>query len=178
MIRYVIPFDTSKNIGKSYNEAFKGLNSSDYICFVDGDSIFLDSHFGAKIQRIIDENPNINAATCMTNRVSCMWQIYNTANWFNDNMLDHNRFTNECWDNFGTSVIDVTDKQLMSGVMILLKKETWEKIGGFNEVGMLGIDNDFHKRLINANEKLWLMQGIYIYHKYRFGDTNNKKHLL
>lgn len=178
MIRYVIPYDTSKNIGKSYNEAFNGLNDNDYVCFVDGDTIFLDSHFGAKIEQILLDNPQINAATCMTNRVSCEWQIVDKINWFNENMLDHNRITEELWKRHGKEVEDMTNTQLMSGVMILLKKETWKKIGGFKEEGMLGIDNDFHQKIIDNNEKLWLMKGIYVYHKYRFGDTSNKKHLL
>lgn len=177
IIRYVIPFDTSKNIGVSYNEAFKGLNEQDYVCFVDGDTIFLDSHFGLKIKQIIKEH-GINAATCMTNRVGCSWQVFSRINWFNENMLDHDRMTKECWEQFNTQVEDVTDNQLMSGVMILLKKETWLKMGKFKESGMLGIDNDFHQKLKDCGEKLWLMKGIYLYHKYRFGDMTDKKHLL
>jgi hypothetical protein len=178
IIRYVIPFDTTKNIGKSYNEAFRGLDDNDFVCFVDGDTIFLDSHFGVKIEKILEDNPDINAATCMTNRVGCKWQVYDRVNWFNENMLDHNRLTNECWERHGYKVTDSTNEQLMSGVMILLRKSTWEKIGKFKEDGMLGIDNDIHQKLIDNNEKLWLMNGIYLYHKYRFGDMKNKKHLL
>ena len=177
MVRYVIPYDTSKNIGKSYNEAFNGLNDDDFVCFVDGDTIFLDSYFGSRIQQIIDDNPELNAATCLTNRVSCKWQVVDKINWFNENMLDHDRLTKDIWSKFGTSIVDMTNQQLMSGVLILLKKETWKKIGGFKEDGMLGIDNDFHERLIKHNEKLYLMNGIYVYHKYRFGDISNKKHL-
>lgn len=176
-IRYVIPYDTSKNIGKSYNEAFNGLNDNDFVCFMDGDTIFLDSHFGSKIEQILIENPQINAATCLTNRVACEWQVWDRVNWFNENMLDHNRITEDVWKRFGTQVKDVTNNQLMSGVMILLKKETWKKIGGFKEEGMLGVDNDIHQKLIDNNEKLWLLNGIYVYHKYRFGDISNKKHL-
>lgn len=177
-IRYVIPYDTSKNIGKSYNEAFNGLNDNDFVCFMDGDTIFLDSHFGSKIEQILNENPQINAATCLTNRVACEWQVWDRVNWFNENMLDHNRITEDVWKRFGTQVKDVTNNQLMSGVMILLRKETWKKIGGFKEDGMLGVDNDIHQKLIDNNEKLWLLNGIYVYHKYRFGDISNKKHLL
>lgn len=176
-IRYVIPYDTSKNIGKSYNEAFNGLNDNDFVCFMDGDTIFLDSHFGSKIEQILIENPQINAATCLTNRVACEWQVWDRVNWFNENMLDHNRITEDVWKRFGTQVKDVTNNQLMSGVMILLRKETWKKIGGFKEDGMLGVDNDIHQKLIDNNEKLWLLNGIYVYHKYRFGDISNKKHL-
>lgn len=176
-IRYVIPFDTTKNIGKSYNEAFNGLNNEDYVCFVDGDTIFLDSHFGVKIQSIVEEH-KINAATCMTNRVACKWQVYDRINWFNENMLDHDRITKTAWNTYKTSIKDVTDEQLMSGVMILLKKETWLKMGKFKEDGMLGIDNDFHQKIKDCGERLYLMQGIYLYHKYRFGDISNKKHLL
>ena len=189
MIRYVIPFNRAKNIGVSYNEAFNGLNNDDFVCFVDGDTIFLDSYFGTKIEDILKYNEKkgitINAATCMTNRVYCKWQIYNDE-WSNDNMLDHDKFTKECWAEHGTNVEEITNEHitqpphgnyLMSGVMILLRKSTWLKVGKFRTKGMLRVDNNLHQKLINHNEKLYLMKGIYLYHKYRFGNISDKGHL-
>jgi GT2 family glycosyltransferase len=66
----------------------------------------------------------------------------------------------------------------MSGVMILLKKSMWEKVGGFKEEKMLTVDNDIHIKVRNAQGKVGLMQGIYLQHWYRGGNIKDIKHLV
>ena len=76
-------------------------------------------------------------------------------------------------------VTDVTDwkSQAISGVLILIKKELWTRVGGFKE-GTLGVDNDIMYRTRAAGERICLMEGVYMYHWYRAGIKENKKHLL
>jgi GT2 family glycosyltransferase len=178
LIRYIIPYNTNKNIAQSYNESFKGLEKDDYVCFCDGDTIFLDSSFGFKIQQILDKNPEVEAATCYTNRVGCPFQVYNPKDWWNDDMVYHNEVTMKCWEEHGTDVEDVTDAQLMSGHFILIKKSLWDSFGGCTVFGMLGVDNEIHRKVRDIGSKMYLLKGIYVYHKYRFGMQNDKKHLL
>jgi len=178
MIRYIIPYNTDKNIGQSYNESFKGLEDNDYVCFCDGDTLFLDSSYGVKIETILKENPNIEAATCYTNRVGCHWQVYRPENWWSDDMKLHNKVTLDCWDEYGTEIEDVTTNQLMSGHFILIKKSLWDKIGGCEIKGMLGVDNEIHQKVRDSGANMYLLKGIYVYHKYRFGEQGSKQHLL
>ena len=54
-----------------------------------------------------------------------------------------------------------------SGTLILVKKKTWSKIGGFKEEGFLEVDDDFRKRLSDNKIKFAIMDGVYVYHWYR-----------
>ena len=56
-----------------------------------------------------------------------------------------------------------------------------KKIKGFkpwnNKSKILGVDNKLHKDLIEHNESIKVIKGLYMYHWYR-GGTTNKTHLL
>ena len=61
-------------------------------------------------------------------------------------------------------------------------KEVKNHEGGFNEKGMLGIDNEFYFKALSQNKLIYRMDGVYVYHWYRGGDFSrsieSKKHLL
>lgn len=181
MIYYTIPFDSGKNIGKYYNSIFEKLADDDWACFVDADTIFTTYDYGTLIENVIAKNPGVGAFTCYTNRVACQWQIAPGVDIKSNDMLYHREFGEKIKNQFGTSCLDVTNKprlEVMSGFFFMLKKSTWQKVGKFPEKGMLGIDNALHWNIQAAGEKLYLMQGLYLYHWYRNGNKNDKKHLL
>ena len=74
--------------------------------------------------------------------------------------------------------MDITHLQLLSGVLILVKKSVWKKVGGFKEGEMLSVDNDIHQKVKLAGEKVGLMKGIYVQHWYRGGDNKQISHLI
>ena len=67
-------------------------------------------------------------------------------------------------------------------MLILLSKKLWLDIGGFNENGMLGVDNEFYFKALSQNKIIYRMNGVYVYHWYRGGDFSrsieSKRHLL
>lgn len=180
MIRYVIPWDSDKNIGKCYNRECALLeDDNDFVCFVDGDTRFTTPNYGKQIEDIVAKYPECGLFTAMTNRIGCLWQ--RIGEWDNDSDKYHTEFGNLVMRNFYDQVQDVSDVprgEVMGGVMILIRKSTWKKLGGFKETGMLGIDNDIHWKAMDKKEKVYLMKGVYLYHWYRGGDMNNKQHLL
>ena len=176
-IYYFTPYSLSRNIGEAYNEYMEMIKDpNDFACFIDGDTRFCYSLFGHQIQGVINDNPDLEYATCKTNRVYCSWQLVKNA-WDLDEADKHNVLAAELWAAHKTEISDKTNKDLMSGVMILLKKSAWLKYGRFRD-GMLGVDNDYHQRVKNKGGKLYLMEGIYLYHWYRGGVRSNKNHLL
>jgi GT2 family glycosyltransferase len=175
---HAIPWDSDKNIGQSYNSFMEMVDDDDWVCFLDGDAVHTSHFFGSRIEQIIDANPEYSLFTCYTNRVFCSWQIPPNVDKTTNDQKYHREFGDKLWDQNKTNVIDVTDKQLLSGVMILLSKDIWQRVGGFNSKGMLGVDNDIHKKVRNSGSKVGLMTGIYLQHWYRGGDYTNKKHLL
>jgi GT2 family glycosyltransferase len=181
MIYYTIPFDSGKNIGRYYNSFMDNLNDDEWGCFVDADTIFTTYDYGNIIEEAVKRYPEAGAFTCYTNRVACLWQIAPGVDVASNDMLYHRNFGESIRSKYGSSCIDVTKKprlEVMSGFFFMIKKSVWNKIGKFPEKGMLGIDNALHWNIQAANEKLYLIQGLYLYHWYRNGNKRDKKHLL
>jgi GT2 family glycosyltransferase len=179
-IFHIIPWNTDKNLGKSYNESMSMVGSDDWICFIDGDAVHTSHFFGKRIEDVVTANPEYSMFTCVTNRVNCQYQIAPNVDVKNDSQEYHRKFGDDIWNNYQTQVDDITDKQnpLISGVLILIKKSAWLEVGGFKEDKMLTIDGDMHRRMEKHGKKIGLMLGIYVQHWYRGGDKKNITHLL
>lgn len=180
MIRHIIPWDSNKNIGQCYNRECEALPSDDdYACFVDGDARFTTPMWGKQLEDIVAKYPECGLFTAMTNRIGCLWQ--RTGDWKSDSDAYHNELGEILCRNFYDQIQDVSvvpRGEVMGGVLILIRKSTWKKLGGFKSTGMLGVDNDIHWKAMDNNEKVYLMKGVYLYHWYRGGDANNKGHLI
>lgn len=154
------------------------IGSNDWCCFLDGDAVHTNPFFGKRIEDIIESNPEYSLFTCYTNRIGCPYQIAPNVNKVSNDQNYHRNFGENIWKKFGTNVLDITNNIPLSGVLILIKKSAWERVGGFKETGILEVDNDIHVRLKKNNFKIGLMKGIYVQHWYRGGNQNDKKHLL
>lgn len=176
MIYYNIPWNTDKNIGIAYNSFMKMLNDEDYACFIDADACFTTYYFGKQLEDIVREYPECGFFTGRTNRVGCKWQVYIRSDARSNDIKYHRIIGEKLYNNNYKDCIDRSNEGVMSGVLMLIRKSTWKKVGGFLEDGMLGVDNDFHNKCIANDEKLYLMKGVYVYHWYR-GGGNDKSHL-
>lgn len=175
---HVIPWNSDKNIGKSYNEMMAMVRSNDWVCFLDGDAVHTTSFFGVRIEEVIKNNPEYSLFTCYTNRIGCGYQIAPGVDSKSNDQQYHRNFGELLWKNNGTQVFDVTKQSPMSGVLLLIKKSSWEQVGGFKEDKMLTVDNDIHIKFTKAGFKSGLMKGIYVQHWYRGNNPGNKSHLL
>jgi len=187
MIYYCIPYSIEKNLAKAYNEFVNLLPSDDdYACFVDGDTIFTTSDYGHTIDSAVRAYPDIGCFTCYTNRVCNKVQVVEGIDYDSNDIFYHRNVGNILQTIFGSTCVDITippeetkTPMYISGVMIMIKKSLWKKIGGFKDLNaMLGVDNMLHKDIIAANEKIYLMKGVYLYHWYRWPDKKNISHLL
>ena len=176
-IYHIIPWNTEKNLGKAYNEFMGLLQDNDWACFLDGDAVHTTTYFGKYIENILSANPNYDLLTCYTNRIGCKYQIPSNVNWQNDSQKYHREIGNKLWEKNGTSVLNITSKSPLSGVLILISKKMWSYVGGFKEEKMLSIDNNIHEKVRYAGGKIGLMEGIYVQHWYRGGDINQTRHL-
>ena len=182
MIYYNIPWNTQKNLGKAYNNFMKMLpGEKDFACFIDADASFTTYFFGKQIEQVIEAHPECGVFTAMTNRVGCTYQIQPGVNPTNNDMAYHRAMGEKVWNENLTRITDISNVPrgtVMSGVLILIRKDIWQDIGGFKEDGMLGIDSDLHWRCMDHAQKVYLMRGVYLYHWYRNNNRTDKKHLL
>ena len=176
-VHHYIPWDSNKNIGVSYNKILNLVDDDDWVCFLDGDAVHTSSFFGKRIEDVIVNNSNFSMFTCVTNRIGCPYQIAQGVNQLTDDQRYHRDFGENTWNAHKTIVLDITNLQLLSGVLILINKKAWQKVGGFKETGMLGVDNDIHVKFKNAGLRVGLMKGIYVQHWYRGGNIKNINHL-
>ena len=71
----------------------------------------------------------------------------------------------ELYDSHYSDTRELSEATLMSGVLMLVRKSVWRKIK-FRS-GFLGVDNWFHKDCVANKLKVYVMEGVYIYHWYR-----------
>lgn len=177
-VYYNVPWSSNKNIGAAYNDFAALVPDDAWICFMDADTIPTTTFYGKIIEDIISDNPKVKAFTCVTNRIGCPWQLAEGADWSNDDMRYHRDFGQAQYDKYGTRVFDMTNmSHPMSGLFMCIHKSVWKKIKGASEKGMLGIDQDIHKRIKAAGEHVFIAKGLYMYHWYRGGDKKDKSHL-
>jgi len=184
MIYTFIPYSIEKNLGKAYNQCLDLLpNDNDFAVLLDHDACFTTYNWYKQLNGITNKYTECGCFVSMTNRIGCEWQrLYtpDSENWNNNDIYTHRIAGAELYANYYDDIKDVSkvDRgKVLGGVMILIKKSIWKKVGGFKEKGILGIDNQLHWDLMDIDEKVYLMKGVYLYHFYR-GETNDKSHLL
>ena len=179
MIRYITPWASDKNLSKVYNDELMALPSDDdWICFTDRDTYFPHPNYGAHIEAIVNKHGNTyKLLTCMTNRVGTGYQCIKNA-WTIEKGLAHEDKAKSLWYAKGVLVDDITDLSPISGMLILVQKRLLTEGRLLKDGLLLGADNEFHYIAKEQGAKVGLMKGVYVYHYYRNGQRDNKKHLL
>lgn len=176
----MIPYDLDKNLGGAYNKFMDLLNDDDWAVFLDHDAMFTTNGWMDIIQKTIKANPEFGFFTCMTNRIGSSWQklqgIGTTdVDDTNHDIAYHRTIGDLASAHNSTAVIDATHYPYMSGVVMIVKKSVWTKIGGAPD-GMLGVDGQLHIRCMQNGIKLGLIPSLYVYHWYRGDGQTNHLH--
>jgi GT2 family glycosyltransferase/tetratricopeptide (TPR) repeat protein len=169
MIITLIPYcprSEGKNLGFAYNELMGRLRDDDWACFLDHDACFATPDWYAQLEEITAGLTEPCVLTALTNRVGSRWQLAPGVDRDN-HAMDYHRRVGKAIQAASRGVLrDVTHESLMSGVVILLSKETWRRLGGFAD-GFLGVDNAIHQAARDRGGRVYLMAGVYVYHWYR-----------
>lgn len=169
MIFTIVPYSPASsgmNLGFAYNAAMERLRQDDWACFLDHDACFTTYGWYRQLEAISGQLKDPCVLTAMTNRVGSPWQVLADADPNNHSMEYHRSLGKLVQERFGNRIRDVTDLSLMSGVVILLSKRTWRILGGFPD-GFLGVDNHIHQAARARGYRVFLMEGVYVYHWYR-----------
>lgn len=175
MVYFSQPWNSAGDIGKAYNDFMALLPfDEDFACFIDADATWLTPNFGKQIEDIIVKYPECGLFTCMTNRVKFKRQV--TGNWDSNDIALHREIAADLQEKHYDEIEELSNISLgcLSGVIILIRKSVWKKLGGFSN-GFLGVDNDIHIEAYKHFEPVYLMKGVYVYHWYRGGQIISAK---
>jgi hypothetical protein len=107
----------------------------------------------------------------MTNRIGNAQQIPKDAPPGHD-MLAHRKFGLDLQKRYGTEAIDITDKHLLSGVVMCFTAPVLGKLQFCD--GFFGIDNAAHREVKRLGKKILLLRGLYVQHFYRADGVGHK----
>lgn len=175
MILICTPYRTDKNVGKAYNDIFKLLGEDDSACITDGDIMFLTPDFGTIISEYATMYPDA-ILTCKTNRIHPLSKQLDGQI---DEVCDLRELTRKAEARkLVRTVTEIKPGEGMSGLLMVIPKKIWQQVP-FIENGALGIDSQFRIDLHKAGKKIYIMDGLFIFHSYRIlKGINDKSHLL
>jgi GT2 family glycosyltransferase len=159
-----IAYDVERDLGRAYNATMERLRPGDWGCFLDHDALFTTRSWYPQILEAIAANPNAGLITGMTNRIGRKTQISKGCPTGHD-IREHFAFGAAQKERYGSTVIDVTNQSPISGVLMALSRETWERMGRFKS-GFFGVDNSAHRDVAKF-ARVFMMPGLYLYHWYR-----------
>lgn len=167
-IWYFKPYDSDKNLGRSYNEYCRLVPDSDWICLLDGDCMFLASNWGHIAQQYIMQYPDTALFIPVTNRVGKGSQCYGDKRSDDPNIKHHKALADKAAQKL--MVKDMNHVRWPSMPCFLFSKAIWNQVGGFDETGrILGVDVRFSQKVMGVGSCL-RMNGLYLFHYYRLNE--------
>lgn len=166
MLLTAIAYDVNRNLGAAYNQICERLRPDDWICLLDHDAVFTTRGWYPQILDAIRDNPEAGLITGVTNRIGRKSQIAPGCPAGHD-MAAHRAFGAELLERHGSATKDITRDSPISGVVMILSRETWERMGKFAEPGFFGVDNDAHRQVAKIGRRVLMMPGLYLQHWYR-----------
>ena len=177
----LITFTPYAREGHTYFEAVAEcmalLGPDDAAVIMDHDILHSTPQWYAIILRHLEMG--MQFGTCLTNRVGCPWQVDPNAPATNDDH-DHYLHGHAMMQSDAGLATDVTREQLMSGHLYVITRAAWDSAmvdTSGAPATVLEVDNYIHQKLRDAGTRLMLMNDLYVYHRYRFGNNDSKAHL-
>lgn len=166
MIQTFIPWREDTNLGAAYNEAMEMLPEDGWAVLLDHDVMFTTFEWHRQIDRAIAAEP-YGSFTGVTNRIFCPWQKAREADQNNHDILYHRALGEARLSNrYLTDVTDATGAYGWGGYIMILSKAAWRDAGKFVD-GQLCVDHQMHFALRRAKRRVFLIEGLYIYHYAR-----------
>jgi len=172
------PYDTDKNLGRAYNTAMSQLPEEDRACLCDLDTMFLTPDAGHILNEYVKMYDFAGMFTCYTNRIHPLAKDQLLDGIVNESTyVDYHieRAYNQKRELF--KVTPITHE--ISGFLMVVSKQTWNRIKFSDSGKCLGVDNDYSARILINGMKILRMDGLYVWHTYRLKNgIKDKTHLL
>lgn len=164
MIVPMIPYASDRNLGRAYNDCMALLPESAWSIFMDHDAMATTRDWFRQFEEAIAVMPEAGAIVAVTNRIDAVWQRAQETDPNNHDIGYHTRIGLERMKT--RSLLDISDTKGFGGVCFALSKSAWRSAGGFAD-GLLCVDHSIHFGLQRARRRVYLHEGIYVYHRRR-----------
>lgn len=158
------PYALDRNLGAAYNRAMTLIPDDDWMCFLDHDILLTTRDWYRQLVEAIAFKPDAGAFVAVTNRIDATWQRAAESDRENHDIGYHTRIGLARLQ--VRTLLDITDTKGFGGVCFALSKAAWREAGGFAD-GLLCVDHSIHFRLRAAGRRMYLHEGLYVYHRRR-----------
>ena len=175
-VHYFIPYSTEKDFFSEIDYYF-GLvqNEDDWVCLLDGDTLFLRPDYGRCIFDYLRHYPETGLFTCYASRCHYQFQVPQPGDMNNPSIAFHRGVADILPRKFQHNLQVKPLNRPIAGHMMLLKKATWTQIrdDAFHrcfskQKKILGVDTQISLAVLAAGKDIKLMRAIYLLHYLRF----------
>ena len=159
----MMPFAIDMNYGRACNEAMSLLPDDAWGCIVDHDMVFTTRAWYGQLDEAVrwaQTHPDAGLFTAVASRGWQRWQ-WTGQQPDNHDMAWHRRVGKALLKT--RTLLDVTDNSGIAGVVMLLSKRAWARVGGFVD-GMYCVDHGMHFALVDAGMRVYVIEGLYVQH--------------
>ena len=161
------PWDDEANLGRAYNDAMMLLPDDGWAIFLDHDAMPTTSLWHRQFAEAIAFRPDAGAIVAMTNRIASAWQRCGDER--SNDIAAHRAFGRERAK--VRTLLDISGTRGFGGVMFAVSKAAWRECGGFAH-GLGCVDHSLHYRMRAIGRKVWLHEGLYVYHWRHQGEPD------
>lgn len=183
MIWFFTPYSFEKKMFQAWEQYMNLVqNPNDWVCMMDGDTMFLHADFGHIIQEYIDKYPDTGIFTCYTSRSRTAWMMPKNHLYNEANIIRHKKTANALRKKFKLQADEINDR--VTGHLMMMQKKTWLAIREevkekSKELKILSVDSVISRTVLKNGKKIRLMKELYNLHYYRLLEGGKyKNHIL
>lgn len=182
MLWFFTPYSFERRLFEAWDNYMNLVKDpDDWVCMMDGDTMFLTPAFGHKIQRYINKFPDTGTFTCYASRCHYQVQIRQGTETENTDMMYHRTWAESIERELDGRVKEIDGK--IAGHLMVMKRSTWTRIRPMvlqetKIKTILGVDTKISRAVLSSGMKIRLMRGIYILHYLRLKEGYDYKNHL
>lgn len=168
MIEVKIPYSLDGKLADAYNEAMQTATSK-WVLLLDHDVFLATTPYWnllleKTIEKVEKNEQNVGIISCVTSGRQTGDPQKSDINIESTDIENHMNIAKELYYKYG----DFIKKRNVSlaGFFMLVNKDAWREIPFRSRgKGVNKIDKDFSSRILKAGYDIWILPGLYVYHK-------------
>lgn len=158
-----IPYEPDHRLAYAYNRAVSETTAP-WVLILDQDVTLVNPHWYEMCLEAVKQVPDAGLITCVMNGCSDRPQRPDCEITKSPDRTVHEAKALEVYKKHGSKLIEVTDDRI-AGYFMLVNCAVWKKLAFSDDDGRYKVDQNFCRRLLKRGYKIYLMPGLYVYHR-------------